>query len=143
MRDKSTASHRSGCPISISLEAFGDSWSLLIVRDLMFKNRRTFNEFLGAGEKIATNILSDRLARLEALGIILKRRDPADARRFVYSLTEKGIDLAPVLVEMILWSATHEETDAPRDVVRHMLADRQGCIDQIRARSEEHTSELQ
>ncbi len=132
MRDRSIGRHRSGCPISIGLEAFGDSWSLLIVRDLMLKNRRTFSNFLGAEEKIATNILSDRLARLEALGIILKRRDPADARRFVYSLTEKGIDLAAVLVEMILWSARHEETDAPPDVVRQMLADRQGFIDQIR-----------
>ena len=80
MRETATDKHRSGCPISIALETFGDTWSLLIVRDLMFKNRRTFNDFLGAEEQIATNILSDRLAQLQAQGIIGKRRDPADGR---------------------------------------------------------------
>lgn len=133
MTEQSRAGYRSDCPINIALEAFGDTWSLLIVRDLMFKNRRTFKEFLGAEEEIATNILSDRLVRLEALGIVHKLRDPADGRRFVYSLTKKGIDLAPVLVEMILWSATHEETAAPPDVVREMLSDRQSFIDRVRA----------
>lgn len=133
MKETTTGNHRSSCPISIALETFGDTWSLLIVRDLMFKNRRTFNDFLGAEEQIATNILSDRLAQLQAHGIVEKRRDPADGRRFIYRLTEKGLALAPVLVELILWSAAHEETDAPPSVVRQMRSDRQGFIDQVRA----------
>lgn len=124
MKSKRSGERRSGCPISTMLEIFGDSWSLLVVRDLLFMRRKTFNEFLNAGEKIATNILSDRLARLESSGIITKQRDPADARRFTYQLTQKGIDLAPVLVEMILWAARYEKTDAPPEVVKEMTANR-------------------
>ena len=113
-------SRRSGCPISIALELLGDSWSLLIVRDLMFKGRYTFNEFLAGGEGIATNILTDRLRRLEQAGIVAKHPDPADGRRSLYRLTEKGIGLAPVLLELVLWSAAHENTDAPPAVLRQM-----------------------
>src|SRR5262245_51590373 len=117
---KSRTSGRSGCPIGIALDLFGDSWSLLIVRDLMFKGLGTFNEFLAAGEGIASNILTDRLSRLETAGILVKRADPDDARRFRYRLTEKGIDLAPVLIEIVLWSARHEKTEAPAQTVRAM-----------------------
>lgn len=133
MRSKSSGERRSGCPINIMLEVFGDSWSLLVVRDLLFMGRKTFNEFLNAGEKIATNILSDRLARLESSGIITKQRDPADARRFTYQLTQKGIDLAPVLVEMILWAAQYEKTDAPPEVVKEMRANRERFLSIYRA----------
>jgi len=125
---------RSGCPISLALELFGDSWSLLIVRDLMFKGLRTFNEFLGAGEGIATNILSDRLQRLEEAGIITSMADPDDARRFLYRLTKKGIDLAPALVELVLWSARYEETDAPPAVIRQMRRDRRRFLAATRKR---------
>ena len=78
-------------------------------------------------------MLTDRLAKLEAQGIATKQRDPDDARRFVYRLTEKGIDLAPILVELVLWSAKYEETEAPDDVVRNMRADRQRFIAQVKA----------
>ena len=122
------AQRRSGCPISIALELLGDSWSLLIVRDLMFKGRQTFNEFLASGERIATNILADRLRRLEAAGVIEKHADPADRRRSLYRLTRKGIDLAPVLVELVVWSATHEATEAPAQVVRQMRERRRAFI---------------
>jgi DNA-binding HxlR family transcriptional regulator len=111
---------RSGCPISVALELLGDSWSLLVVRDLMFKGRRTFQEFLAAGEGVASNILSDRLSKLEAHGIVAKRQDADDARRFIYRLTEKGIDLAPLLVEVVVWAARHEQTEAPAATVREM-----------------------
>lgn len=120
--------HRSGCPISIALELLGDSWSLLIVRDLMFKGRRTFNEFLEGGEGIASNILSERLRRLEGAQILERRRDPSDRRRQLYRLTARGMDLAPVLVELVLWSATYERTDAPPAVVRSMRRDRSAFI---------------
>ena len=123
---------RSGCPISIMLETVGDTWSLLIIRDLMFKGCTTYNEFLNAGEGIATNILSERLQRLEMTGLIEKRRDPADARKFIYRLTNKGIDLAPVLVEIILWSVRHEETDAPSKIIKTMKKDRDAFVANIR-----------
>lgn len=112
--------------------AFGDTWSLLIVRDMMFFGRKSYNEFLNVGEKIATNILSDRLQRLESSGIVAKQRDPSDARRYIYRLTEKGIDLAPVLVEMIIWAARHEKTAAPPVVIRKMIEDREGFIAGVR-----------
>lgn len=119
---------RSRCPISIALELLGDSWSLLIIRDLMFKGRTTFNEFLAGGEGIATNILADRLRRLDEAGILEKSADPSDRRRSLYRLTRKGIDLAPVLVELVVWSATHETTEAPPDVVHRMREHRRAFL---------------
>lgn len=116
----STRDPRSGCPISISLEIFGDRWSLLIVRDLMFKGMRTFREFSAAGEGVATNILTDRLERLDSADIIRRTADPDDGRKVVYRLTRKGMELAPVLVEMVLWAARHEDTDAPAGTLRAM-----------------------
>jgi len=124
-------SRRSRCPISLSLDIFGDRWSLLIVRDLMFKGLRTFGEFAAAGEDVATNILSERLVRLEEASIIERERDRADARRVVYRLTRKGLDLAPVLIEMVVWAARHEDTDAPPKTVRAMRKDRARVIAEI------------
>lgn len=134
MRVKSRPARRSGCPISIALEIFGDNWSLLIVRDLMFKGLRTFNEFAAAGEGIATNILTDRLARLEAAGILAGQPDPADARRIHYRLTGKGVDLAPALTEIVLWSARYEDTDAPPSTVRAMRSRRKQFLADVRKR---------
>jgi DNA-binding HxlR family transcriptional regulator len=133
---------RSGCPISIALETLGDAWSLLIVRDLMFKDRRTYNDFLRGEEGIASNILADRLRKLEDAGILEKCRDHSDARRFIYSLSERGIDLAPVLVELILWSARHEVTDAPVAVIKAMRSDRHAFIADVRKRWKTHNLEL-
>jgi DNA-binding HxlR family transcriptional regulator len=100
--------HRSACPVSLSLEIIGDRWSLLIVRDMMVRALRTFRQFQESGEGIATNILADRLHRLQAAGIIVSEPDAADGRRSVYRLTEKGIDLAPVLLELLIWGVRHE-----------------------------------
>lgn len=133
MKEKIITEQRSGCPINMLLETLGDTWSLLIVRDMMFFGRKNYNEFLNAGEKIATNILSDRLRRLESSGIIAKQGDPSDARRHIYRLTEKGIDLAPMLIEMILWAARYGKTDAPPEVIREMVEDRESFIGRIRA----------
>lgn len=137
--DRPGQQRRSGCPISIALELLGDSWSLLIVRDLMFKGRHTFNEFLAGGEGIATNILSDRLRRLEAAGIVEKHADPADGRRSLYRLTRKGIDLAPVLVELVVWSAAHESTEAPPEVVQQMREHRRAFLAGVRRQWEAGT----
>lgn len=132
MTSSGTGARRSDCPISIALEALGDGWSLLIVRDLMFKGRKTYKEFLQAEERIASNILADRLQRLERLGIITKHRDPSDARRYIYRLTAVGLDLAPMLAEMVLWSARHFVTGAPAEVLDAMARDREGFLAGVR-----------
>ena len=120
------------CSVARALDIVGEWWTLLIVRDLMFKDKKTFGEFLNGGEGIATNILSDRLARLERAGIVTRQRDVADARKVGYRLTDKGMDLAPVLVDLVVWSAKHEVTDAPAPVVREMRLRRDGFLKQVR-----------
>jgi len=111
----------------------GDRWSLLIIRDMMLLGSRTFKEFLHSYEGIATNILADRLRKLEAYGIIAALRDPSDGRKLIYRLTPKGIDLAPVLTEMVLWAARHEKTKN-RTLVRVMQKDKQKFNAEIRRR---------
>ncbi len=95
---------RSDCPISSSLEIWGDKWSLLIIRDLMIKKECTYGDFLKSGEKIATNILASKLQNLQKNGIILKKDHPDNKLKILYCLTEKGIDLIPLIVEINLWS---------------------------------------
>jgi DNA-binding HxlR family transcriptional regulator len=124
-------SRRSGCPISTALEIFGDRWSLLVVRDLMFSGLSSFKEFEAAGEGIATNVLAERLERLEVAGIVTRRADPVDGRKFRYRLTRKGMELAPMLVEMIVWTARHERTDAPPALVRQMRENRERFIEDL------------
>lgn len=111
----------------------GDRWSLLIIRDMMIRGYRAFNEFLQSDEKIATNILADRLQRLESYGIIRTERDPSDGRKVIYSLTAKGIDLAPVLTEMVLWAARHENT-GNQALVQEMRRDKEKLIADVRKR---------
>lgn len=125
---------RSDCPISVSLEIFGDRWSLLVVRDLMFSGFRTFGELAAAGEEIATNVLADRLGRLVAAGILERNADPDDGRKSTYRLTSKGMDLAPVLVEIVVWAAAHERTAAPPALVKQMRNRRGAFIDGLRRR---------
>jgi DNA-binding HxlR family transcriptional regulator len=125
---------RSGCPVSISLEAFGDRWSLLIIRDLMVRGHRTFKEFEESGEGIATNILSDRLRNLQASGIITTEADPVDRRKRNYRLTEKGIDLAPVLLELLVWGARHEDTGAPCATIEELAKNREAVLAEVRRR---------
>ena len=131
---------RSGCPVSISLEQFGDRWSLLIVRDLMVRGFRTFKEFQESGEGIATNILADRLRKLEAAGIITAEVEETDARRMNYRLTEKGIDLAPVLLELLIWGARHEKTGAPCALIAKMEREREAVLAEVRQRWRERDS---
>ena len=112
MAGKAKPKHRSGCPVNMCLEVFGDRWSLLIVRDLMVRGYRTFKEFQESGEGIATNILADRLQKLEGAGILMSEPEATDGRRINYRLTEKGIDLAPMLLDLLIWGARHEQADA-------------------------------
>ena len=128
MAKKRLPRRRSGCPLNASVEMLGDRWSLLIIRDMMLLGSRTFKEFLGSYEGIATNILADRLRKLEAYGIIRTEQDPFDGRKLIYQLTPKGIDLAPVLTEMVLWAGRHEKTEN-RPLIRLMQKDKQKFLD--------------
>jgi DNA-binding HxlR family transcriptional regulator len=103
--------HRSLCPVNLSLEVFGDKWSLVIIRDIMFAGKRYFRELLQSEEKIASNILTDRLAKLEKDGIISKTDDAEHKQKYIYSLTEKGIDLLPIIVEIGRWSIKYKPVD--------------------------------
>ena len=124
---------RSECPLNASVEMLGDRWSLLIIRDMMLRGWQTFKEFLEGYEGIATNILADRLRKLVACGILTTDQDPSDGRRLIYSLTAKGIDLAPVLTEMVLWAAAHEPT-GNQTLVRQMRKDKEKFMAEVRDR---------
>jgi len=132
-RNITSPKRRSGCPLNASVEMLGDRWSLLIIRDMMLRGFRSYKEFMECYEGIATNILADRLKRLVAYGIIKTEPDPADGRKVVYLLTKKGIDLAPVLTEMVLWAAAHEDT-GNQELVRLMREDKEKFVAGVRRR---------
>jgi DNA-binding HxlR family transcriptional regulator len=134
MSKRRVTQRRSGCPVSISLEIFGDRWSLLIIRDLMVRGYRTFKEFEGAGERIASNVLADRLRKLKKSGIVESEPDATDGRQRNYRLTERGIDLAPVMLDLLIWGARHEDTGAPCAVIEHMAANREQVLAETRRR---------
>ena len=104
---------RSNCPISSALDTIGDKWSLLILRDLMFTEKRTYGELQSSEEGIATNILAARLVALEENGVIHKSPDPEHGRRNIYRLTAKGIDLLPVIVELSYWMQRYDLDASP------------------------------
>jgi len=123
---------KSDCPINYAMEIFGDRWTFLIVRDLMFKGKHFYGEFLLSEEKIATNTLADRLSMLESNGIISKSSDPSHKQKIMYSLTKKGIDLVPVLVEFIMWSAKYDKNSAVEmKFVKSVKRDKVGVISKI------------
>ncbi|MEE8427609.1 MAG: helix-turn-helix domain-containing protein [Woeseiaceae bacterium] len=120
-----TARQRSTCPIRYSLDLFGDRWTLLVLRDLVLHGKTHFGDFLASDERIASNILADRLARLECAGIITRRTDPDDRRRQVCRITEKGLTLTPVLLEIAAWGASNDrQTSAPSGFAAHFYTDR-------------------
>ena len=129
---KKKIEYRSDCPISTALDIFGDKWSLLIVRDMVFKSMSTYGDFLNGGEKIATNILADRLTMLEAGGIIAKQKHPESKAKILYTLTPKGIDLVPALVEIIAWSEKyHEVHPQAKQFAKQLRKDKVALIKQI------------
>src|ERR1700740_2770774 len=130
---KAVFPRRSRCPLNASVEMLGDRWSLLIIRDMMVFGYRGFKEFLNSHERIATNILADRLKRLEKYGIISAAPDPSDGRKLIYSLTAKGLDLAPVLTEMVLWAAAHADT-GNQALVRLIRKDKEHFLAEVRKR---------
>ena len=97
--------HRSYCPINLSLEIFGDAWTLLVLRDMMFGGKRHFRELMKSDEHISSNILADRLARLVDAGVLTKSDDPTHKQKAIYSLTEKGIALLPIVVQIGAWGS--------------------------------------
>ena len=131
---KPKSRRRSGCPVSISLELLGDRWSLLIVRDLMVRGFRTFKEFQESGEGIATNILTDRLRKLESSQIITAEQEVADGRKVNYRLTEKGIELAPTLLDLLVWASRHEKTGASCEAIEAMAKNRDAILAEVRRR---------
>ena len=135
---------RSDCPINFALEVFGDKWTFLIIRDLMFKGKHYYGEFLQSEEEIATNILADRLSLLEQEGIVLKTADPSHGSKYIYKLSRKGIDLLPVLVEVIMWSAKYDE-DSAVDVkfVNGVKRDKVSLLKEISSRLKKELSVLQ
>jgi DNA-binding HxlR family transcriptional regulator len=116
--------HRSGCPINLTLEVFGDKWSLLIIRDMMFGNRRHFRELLSRSEEgIASNILADRLKRLVEQGMITRADDPSHKQKAIYSLTEKAIQLVPVFAQIGAWGRRHLPVSEELSIRAELLED--------------------
>lgn len=123
-----------GCPIRYGLSIFGDRWSLLIIRDLMFKGKRFYKDFAAAGEGISTNILADRLERLEVSGVISKSPDPEHGKRYIYALTQKGVDLLGVMLAIMDWAEKYDEyTEIPREFARELSQNRAELENNIRA----------
>jgi DNA-binding HxlR family transcriptional regulator len=126
---------RSSCPISFALEIFGDRWTLLVLRDMLLESRTRFRELLAGEEGIATNVLADRLKRLERRGLIRKERDREDARQFVYKPTERAASLVPTLLEMAAWGArTNSGMHVKPDLLRRFERDRETVINEIQER---------
>ena len=129
------------CPIRFGLGVFGDRWSLLIIRDMMFRGFTRFQNFLDAGEGISTNVLSDRLSRLEAQQIISRQKDPANGRRVLYDLTDKGKDLLPVLLAVIGWAEKYDqETNISSELGERIRTDISGVRDEMLAAMEHSNS---
>jgi DNA-binding HxlR family transcriptional regulator len=125
MKEARKIERRSDCPVSFGLDIFGDKWTLLIVRDILFYKRVRFSDF-APQERIATNILTDRLQRLETVGVIEKHRDQALKNQYIYSVTQKGQDLLPVLIEMTLWGFEYDEyTPASKAYVARLKTEKQ------------------
>jgi DNA-binding HxlR family transcriptional regulator len=124
----------SGCPIDYALDFFGDRWTLLVIRDLLFARKRHFKELMESPERIASNILTARLKKLEERGLIARCPDPHNRTQVIYSLTEKGRDLTPVLVEMIRWGGQHDPNSlCPKSLVARLTRDNDRLIADMRA----------
>ncbi|MBB3697934.1 winged helix-turn-helix transcriptional regulator [Flammeovirga yaeyamensis] len=133
MKEKDTL--RSDCPINYALEFLGDKWTLLIIRDFIFDGKRFYKEFSKSKEKIATNILSDRLKRLEKLEIIKSEVYEKQKTQKIYTLTEKGLDLIPLLIEIIVWSSKYKEgLNVSEDFLEKLKVDKEGVIEVIRSK---------
>jgi DNA-binding HxlR family transcriptional regulator len=126
------SSRQSGCPVAYSLDVFGDKWSLVVIRDMLMTGKRRYGEFLESPERIASNVLADRLKRLEDAGIVSRERDPSSQSKIIYRLTPKGVELIPLILEVVLWGTRHAtHTTTPPGLVRKIRKDREGTIREI------------
>ena len=131
------------CPIDFALDVFGDRRTLLVIRDLIFAGKRHFRELIQSPEGIATNILAARLKKLEASGIISRHPDPENRRQVVYELTEKGLDLLPILIETVLWGAKYDpKTGAPKGTISRMRNNRDEVVNEITAALKQRRAQL-
>ena len=123
----------SGCPIDYALDLFGDRWTLLLIRDLLFGGKRHFRELMELPERIASNILTARLKKLEQRGLIERCLDPDNRKQVIYTLTDKGRDLTPVLVEMVRWGGRHDPNSlCPKNVVTRFTRDNERLLADMR-----------
>lgn len=130
--------HQSGCLVAYGLDIFGDRWTLLIIRDMILYGKKTYSDFINADEKIATNILATRLKHLEDEGILTKSRDPDNRRSFIYTLTDKGLGLTSVVLEIVRWSSDYlPQNKDQKNLLRRINQDREGLIAEISARVRE------
>lgn len=126
---------RSTCPISNVLEILGDRWTLLVVRDMMFRGKQEFGQFMKSSEKISSNILADRLNRLCENNLLSKTVHVDDKKKYVYELTQTGLDLAPVMLELVLWSAKSlDNVSVPEAVLNMVMNNRESVIERIQNR---------
>lgn len=129
---KSLKKQRSACPIVNSLDILGDRWSLVIIRDLMFRGKREYGELLNSEEGISTSVLADRLGQLRQTGLVLKTPHPDDLKKYCYRLSEKGIELLPLMIELALWGIRHVPgTFAPPEILNAMRHDREGLMQRL------------
>lgn len=124
---------RSHCPIIYALDTFGDKWTLMILRDIFFSDKKYYQEFLSSEEGIATNILANRLSVLEENGVISKHQDINNKRKFIYQPTSKGIDLIPVMLEIIAWAVKYDkDTLLPKSKVDYILKHKDKVISETK-----------
>ena len=129
---------RSDCPIATTLDIIGDRWTLLIIRDMMFLDKREFGELVINNEIIATNILTDRLQRLQNAGIIIKTSNPYNGTKYIYTLTERGIQFLPTMIEVILWGMKNiPGADMPKRFLQAIESDREAFEKSVIANLEE------
>jgi DNA-binding HxlR family transcriptional regulator len=131
--------NRSDCPISCSLDVFGDKWSLLIIRDIMLRGKLSFSEFLASEEKIATNILVNRLNVLEAEKILVRQVSPANKSKYLYSLTKKGADLLPIVIEIMDWGAKYNANCPRRELGKKIKKDKARVVRDLAKALQEKT----
>ena len=131
-----TISRRSECPISFTLDVFGDKWTMLIIRDLLFYGKDSFGEFLCSNEKIATNILTDRLNLLLREGFVTKHTSPTNKSKFLYRPTEKTIEMIPILSEITLWAEKYNPGDAAKPISEPLKRNKTKALRDLKKRVE-------
>jgi DNA-binding HxlR family transcriptional regulator len=127
----SSKSQGSPCPVTFALDVFGDRWTLRVLRDVLLDSRYGYKDLLVANSGIATNVLADRLKRLEARNLVTKTRDPADARQFLYKPTELAISVIPMLVEMIIWGSKHGNGTVDAGFIQRYERDRPALLKEL------------